>query len=71
MARHLRSPFIEGTGYVISMLSVAVLARVAWIGARSDTILQGLIALGVILSLLGMVLRWYVWNRRHRKRHKR
>jgi hypothetical protein len=70
MAR-VRSPVLEGSGYLISILSVAILARVAWLGAASQPRLQNLIILGVALSVLGMALRWYVWTRRRRhKGHK-
>ena len=70
MAR-VRTPVLEGTGYIISILSVAILGRVAWTGAAGQAELQLLIILGVMLSVLGMSLRWYVWNRRRRhKGHK-
>ena len=67
----LHTPVIEGVGYVVSILSVALLGRVAWVGAEGQTSLQALITLGVILSIVGMALRWSVWLRRHDKhRHK-
>jgi hypothetical protein len=66
-----RSRAIEGVGYIVSILSVALLARVAWIGAQDDFALKSLVALGAALSIFGMMLRWYVFSRRHRhKRHK-
>jgi hypothetical protein len=68
----LQPSLIEGIGYIISILSVGLLARVAWIGADGEPLLRGLIAVAVILSVTGMALRWYVWSQRYnRHRHKR
>ena len=64
-----RYPLLEGFGYFISILSVALLALAAWLGAEGRPILRFAVLAGATLSVLGMILRWYVWWQRH-GRHK-
>jgi len=66
-----RYPFLEGFGYVISIVSVALLAVAAWLGAGERPELRSVILAGAALSVLGMILRWYVrWRRHGRQRHR-
>jgi hypothetical protein len=65
-----RYPLIEGFGYFISIISVALLGMAAWLTAEGRPILRFAVVTGATLSVLGMILRWYVWWHRHgRKRH--
>jgi uncharacterized membrane protein YvlD (DUF360 family) len=67
-----RYPLIEGFGYFISIISVALLGMAAWLSAEGRPILRFAVVTGATLSVIGMILRWYVWWRRHgrRKHHK-
>ncbi|HEY1604591.1 MAG TPA: hypothetical protein VGF77_03235 [Allosphingosinicella sp.] len=49
---------IKELGYLISILSVFLLAYPPLKTAKSDPILLACIAVGAILSILGMALRW-------------
>ena len=54
---------MKSFGYLISILSVALLAIPAWDNAvRKPPLLAALIA-GVLLSMLGMALRWASYRR--------
>jgi hypothetical protein len=67
-----RYPLLEGFGYFISIISVALLTVATWLSAEGRPILRITVVAGATLSVLGMILRWYVWWRRHgrRKHHK-
>lgn len=52
-----------GFGYVFSILSVAMLAAVAWPSARDDPEMQWALAAGVLLSIAGMIARWIAHHR--------
>jgi uncharacterized membrane protein YvlD (DUF360 family) len=64
-----RYPLIEGFGYFISIISVALLGMAAWLSAEGRPILRFAVVAGATLSVLGMILRWYVWWRRHGRKH--
>jgi hypothetical protein len=49
---------IKGQGYLISILSVFLLAFPPLKSAKGDPLVIGAIAIGAILSILGMALRW-------------
>ncbi|HEX5181605.1 MAG TPA: hypothetical protein VFW19_00495 [Allosphingosinicella sp.] len=49
---------LKGDGYLISILSVFLLAYPPLKSAGADPILLICIAIGAILSILGMALRW-------------
>ena len=55
----------ERSGYVISIVSVLMLAIVAWDGADEDW-LRVLTVVGGLTSILGMGLRWLSWEREER-----
>lgn len=52
---------------MLSILSVAMLAAVAWPSARDDRDMQLALAAGVLLSIAGMIARW-IAHRRDGKR---
>jgi hypothetical protein len=49
---------LKGHGYLISILSVFLLAYPPLKSAKSDPVVLSCIAVGAILSILGMALRW-------------
>ena len=49
---------LKGNGYLISILSVFLLAFPPLKSAKGDPIVLSCIAIGAILSILGMALRW-------------
>jgi hypothetical protein len=49
---------LKGNGYLISILSVFLLAFPPLKSAKSDPLVLSCIAVGAILSILGMALRW-------------
>jgi hypothetical protein len=60
-----RYPVLEGFGYFISIISVALLTIATWLSAEGRPILRIAVVAGATLSILDMLLRWYVWWRRH------
>ncbi|MEJ1973463.1 MAG: hypothetical protein WDM96_13680 [Lacunisphaera sp.] len=66
-----RYPVIESFGYLISIVSVTLLALATWLTAQGRPILRITVVTGATLSVLGMILRWYVWWRRHGRRRPR
>jgi hypothetical protein len=57
---------IKGTGYAISMVSVGLLAVVAWPKASEQPILLTCLIAGSVLSMVGIGLRWLVYEREQR-----
>lgn len=51
------------SGYVISTVSVILLAIVAWKGAKDDPTLTILLILGALTSIAGMLCRWIAFLR--------
>ncbi|MEA3001764.1 MAG: hypothetical protein QOH81_552 [Sphingomonadales bacterium] len=49
---------LKGNGYLISILSVFLLAYPPLKSAKGDPIVLACIAVGAILSVVGMALRW-------------
>jgi hypothetical protein len=49
---------LKGDGYLISILSVFLLAFPPLKSAKGDPVVLACIAIGAILSILGMALRW-------------
>jgi hypothetical protein len=49
---------LKGNGYLISILSVFLLALPPLKSAKGDPLVLGCIAVGALLSILGMALRW-------------
>jgi hypothetical protein len=50
--------FIKTIGYLVSTVSVALLAIVSWKSASQDPILAACLIGGAAASILGMALRW-------------
>ena len=62
---------LKGNGYLISILSVFLLAFPPLKSAKSDPVVLSCIAIGAILSILGMALRWIADRKtQHRIDHK-
>ena len=49
---------LKGNGYLISIMSVFLLALPALKGARGDPLVLACVAVGALLSIAGMGLRW-------------
>lgn len=54
----------KGFGYLVSMVSVMLLGVVAWQSGSE----RPLLVAGMILSVVGMVIRWIAHNRDERER---
>lgn len=50
--------WLTGIGYALSIVSVALLAWVAWPAPGENRALIGAIIAGSVLSVVGMALRW-------------
>ncbi|HWW56611.1 MAG TPA: hypothetical protein VN047_06935 [Sphingopyxis sp.] len=50
--------WLTGIGYALSIVSVVLLAWVAWPEPGEDRGLVGAIIAGAVLSVIGMALRW-------------
>lgn len=50
--------WLTGIGYALSIVSVALLAWVAWPDAGEDRALAIAVIAGAVLSVIGMALRW-------------
>jgi hypothetical protein len=62
---------IKASGYLISILSVFLLAFPPLKSAKGDPVVLACIAVGAILSILGMALRWIADRKtQHRIDHK-
>jgi hypothetical protein len=53
-----RASRFKGAGYLISTVSVILLAIVALKGAKGDALLMACLILGALTSIAGMGLRW-------------
>lgn len=49
---------IKSTGYLVSTLSVVLLAIVSWKSASTQPLLSACLVLGALASVAGMALRW-------------
>ncbi|MDB5692537.1 MAG: hypothetical protein JWO81_1600 [Alphaproteobacteria bacterium] len=58
---------LKGHGYLISILSVFLLAYPPLKSAKADPIVLACVAAGAILSILGMALRWIADRKTQRK----
>jgi len=61
----------EAVGYLVSILSVVMLAYAAWQGTVPGAPLRYLVIAGAGLSIIGMTLRWLVFWRRHGRKHRK
>lgn len=50
--------WLTGIGYALSIVSVALLAWVAWPQPGEDSALIWAVMAGAVLSVVGMALRW-------------
>lgn len=58
---------IKTTGYVVSTLSVILLAIVSWKAASEQPILVACLVGGMLASMLGMLLRWISYQLQKRE----
>ena len=59
---------IKTGGYLVSAVSVVLLAIVAWPGASKDPVLVAALIAGAATSVTGMALRWLsYWIEERRK----
>lgn len=49
---------LKTLGYIVSTLSVILLATVAWDSTEDDSFLRACLVLGSLASIAGMGLRW-------------
>jgi hypothetical protein len=49
---------LKGAGYLTSTASVALLGAVSWKSAMASPWLMTCLAIGILLSITGMILRW-------------
>jgi hypothetical protein len=59
--------WLTGIGYALSIVSVVLLAWVAWPAPGEDRLLIGAIVAGSVLSVVGMALRWAAHILQNRK----
>jgi uncharacterized BrkB/YihY/UPF0761 family membrane protein len=59
--------WLTGFGYLLSIISVALLAWVAWPAPDEDRALVGAVIAGAVLSVVGMAMRWAAHLIVHRK----
>lgn len=59
---------IKGAGYLVSTVSVILLATVSWKGASQNPVLSACLLAGAATSIIGMCLRWasYVIEKRQK-----
>ena len=50
---------LKGAGYLTSTGSVALLGAVSWKSASQDGWLMTALVIGMLLSVVGMMLRWH------------
>lgn len=59
--------WLTGVGYALSIVSVALLAWVAWPEPGEDRVLAWAVIGGAVLSVIGMGMRWAAHLIMHRK----
>ncbi|MBO9695626.1 MAG: hypothetical protein J7499_05460 [Sphingopyxis sp.] len=59
--------WLTGVGYALSIVSVALLAWVAWPAPDEDRALAVAVVAGAALSVIGMAMRWAAHLIMHRK----
>lgn len=64
---------LKGMGYMISTVSVSLLAIVSWESASKDSLLIACLLGGAATSIAGMCLRWasYVIEKRQERSQKK
>lgn len=61
---------LKGVGYLISTLSVVLLAIVSWKSASQSTLLVACLLVGAAASIAGMFCRWLTYQIEKREDHK-
>lgn len=55
-------------GYLVSTVSLFLIAAVAWDGTHGDPTLRWLLIAGIVTSILGMLLRWIAYRKDEKAR---
>lgn len=61
---------LKGVGYLISTLSVVLLAIVSWKSASQSPLLVACLLVGAAASIAGMFCRWLTYQIEKREDHK-
>lgn len=54
-----RVSLLKGSGYLTSIVSVALLAAVSWKSAAKEPVMLALLIAGAATSIIGMAFRWH------------
>jgi hypothetical protein len=57
---------LKTAGYLVSIVSVALLGVASWPGASKHPVTLAALFLGMAISIIGMGLRWWSFLRDHR-----
>lgn len=63
-------PMLKTIGYLISTVSVTLLAIVSWEKAREDAFLAACLIGGAATSMIGMLCRWLSYEVEKRGKHR-
>ena len=61
---------LKGMGYLVSTLSVVLLAIVSWSSASDSPLLVACLLIGAAASIVGMFCRWLTYEVEKRKEDK-
>ncbi|UVK57402.1 hypothetical protein DBIPINDM_008450 (plasmid) [Mesorhizobium sp. AR02] len=61
---------LKGVGYLISTVSVILLAIVSWKSASESPLLMGCLLVGAVASIAGMLCRWVTYEIEKRREGK-
>ncbi|QKC85369.1 hypothetical protein [Mesorhizobium sp. NZP2077] len=61
---------LKGIGYLISTISVILLAIVSWSSASKNDLLTACLVAGAAFSIVGMFCRWLTYEIEKRQEHK-
>ena len=61
---------IKSSGYLVSTLSVVLLAAVSWKSASEEPLLMACLIAGMATSVAGMFLRWLSYEIQERRKAK-
>ena len=61
---------IKSSGYLVSTLSVVLLAAVSWKSASEEPLLMACLIAGTATSVAGMFLRWLSYEIQERRKAK-
>ena len=62
---------LKSLGYLLSELSIVLLAMSAWTGASGNPTMRIAVGVGAVLAAAGMAMRWAAYWRKHEKKKHR